>query len=845
MVSKMGCCHVTPAHIHVPASRVMEVVLTLSHGWHQGLHELRASAATLEAVGARSFTWLLLGGRVPCLAAVEAGVKDGCVVVPGWMLRQLHAAPGERTWLERHPDDGTDATLPVASHITLEPAAIAKPKPDVDNSSESDGELNEFDCGEVESVSADATAELRASAYPFDAAATRAMLRQLAGTPMRVGSVCAVQRLYGVCVLRVAALDVESAHIGPLSKVTVRELEPPTSPALPAATEHGAAVVAALCAHGEALLVPRATAKGSDRLAAVALRGGHALLCGPSGNGKLRALKRIASILRGSAGASILRLRSAKLLAAADSGSADQLLDAIFEGAKRRAPSIVLVYQLHLLASDGAEDTTSTAGAASDVAANGGAATQVAAALLARMRAAPRGVIVVASASDPAALPACLRAHGGFEITFNLPAPTLAERRALLASWLPPTLTAEAHAASLARLTASYSLRDLRRVLTATAALAAARGPSPPVWGDVLAALRSSRPSDNAHQSLVAPVSAPADVAWSRVGGYTALCDRLQRLLKLHADYAAAGAGGGGSTLGVLQPPSGALLYGPPGNGKTHLATCLSEASGWPRLSVQGSQLFGAYVGETEAAIRAVFRCARERAPSIIVIDELDALGGQRGGEATGGSTVAQRALSTLLNEMDGIGHAGPSSAAAGGPSGAPVFLLGCTNRPDLVDAALLRPGRLEQLLHVRHPNVQEREDVLRVHSAGLPLAADVALDVLATATDGFSCAALAALCKEAARQALARLMRRGEGEEEGEEDAGTEEEEAANEEDGPADERLRVEREAAAAVEVAQRDLQWAARLVRREQVLPAAAHAQLTNLSYEAFQLYGGAEA
>ena len=246
---------------------------------------------------------------------------------------------------------------------------------------------------------------------------------------------------------------------------------------------------------------------------------------------------------------------------------------------------------------------------------------------------------------------------------------------------------------------------------------------------------------------------------------------RLQRLLTTM--QSAAGAGGV-TPLGV-PPPSGALLYGPSGNGKSLLASCLAAACGWPTFCVKGSQLFGAYVGETEAAIRELFRKARENAPSIVLLDELDAIGGSRGdlGEASeqgGGGTAMERALSTLLNEMDGVGIAGPKFGCVGDDAGAvsgipAVFLLGLTNRPELIDAALLRPGRLEQLLHVPHPNLEEREAILGVHTRHLTLGDEVNLASIAERTERFSGAALAALCRETTMQALARQWpRRGGG---------------------------------------------------------------------------------
>ena len=198
----------------------------------------------------------------------------------------------------------------------------------------------------------------------------------------------------------------------------------------------------------------------------------------------------------------------------------------------------------------------------------------------------------------------------------------------------------------------------MQRVLTATDLIVRMRlrkkeMPDYPTWGDVLDGLHVSAQGD-AQSELIQKVAPHAPKAWARFGGYTVLRARLERLLQLNADYAAAGASG--STLGMLQPPSGVLLYGPMGNGKSMLAKGLAAACGWPVLNVTGSSLYGKYVGETEANIRNIFRTARERAPSLIIFEDLDALGASRGGlgdesDAGGGSSVGERALSTLLNE--------------------------------------------------------------------------------------------------------------------------------------------------------------------------------------------------
>ena len=411
-------------------------------------------------------------------------------------------------------------------------------------------------------------------------------------------------------------------------------------------------------------------------------------------------------------------------------------------------------------------------------------------------------------------------------------------------------LSAAVHATVLSELTAGRSLREVRRLLGAVAVRASARG-GVPTWGDVLTILQVLVPTEapspmiSGVQGLGSGLTSP----WARVGGYCALRARLQRLL---ATMQSAAGTGGVTALGVA-PPSGALLYGPSGNGKSLLASCLAAACGWPTFCVKGSQLFGAYVGETEAAIRELFRKARENAPSIVLLDELDAIGGSRGdlGEASeqgGGGTAMERALSTLLNEMDGVGIAGPKFGSVGdgaGPvSGVPaVFLLGLTNRPELVDAALLRPGRLEQLLHVPHPNLEEREAILGVHTRHLTLGDEVNLASIAERTERFSGAALAALCRETTMQALARQWpRRGGGRPMGAKDDGDDDDDdddGEEEEEEEEEEGVALSGGAAAAfvdedgmdepILVRAMDFERAGRVVQRSLVLSDQEHAKL----------------
>eukprot|EP00929_Paragymnodinium_shiwhaense_P000830 TRINITY_DN101038_c0_g1_i1.p1 TRINITY_DN101038_c0_g1~~TRINITY_DN101038_c0_g1_i1.p1 ORF type:complete len:824 (-),score=213.12 TRINITY_DN101038_c0_g1_i1:120-2591(-) len=189
-----------------------------------------------------------------------------------------------------------------------------------------------------------------------------------------------------------------------------------------------------------------------------------------------------------------------------------------------------------------------------------------------------------------------------------------------------------------------------------------------------------------------------------------------------------------------LTVPCGVLLFGPPGCGKTLLAKATANASGANFISVKGPELLNKYVGESEKAVRSVFERARSSSPCVIFFDELDALVPKRTGE---GSSGAERVVNQMLTEMDGV-H-----------SRAQVYVIGATNRPDIVDPAMLRPGRLDRLLFVPLPTEAGRLEILRAHAKRLPLTDDVDLPTLSQKCEGFSGADLAALVREAAMTAI------------------------------------------------------------------------------------------
>jgi transitional endoplasmic reticulum ATPase len=226
-----------------------------------------------------------------------------------------------------------------------------------------------------------------------------------------------------------------------------------------------------------------------------------------------------------------------------------------------------------------------------------------------------------------------------------------------------------------------------------------------------------------------------ARVKWNDVGGlYEAkrsLHDNLITAIREPDKFAKMG----------IKPPRGALLYGPPGTGKTLLARALATESSANIIVVRGPEVLSKWVGESEKAIREIFRKAKASSPCIVVFDELDSLARPRGqdDDMSGGN---ERVLSQILTEMDDSGSAG-------------VVIIGITNRPDLIDTSLLRPGRLDLIVYVGSPDDKARHEILEIITQPMPLAEDVDLAAISQSTKSFSGADLVALCREAAVNAM------------------------------------------------------------------------------------------
>ncbi len=190
-----------------------------------------------------------------------------------------------------------------------------------------------------------------------------------------------------------------------------------------------------------------------------------------------------------------------------------------------------------------------------------------------------------------------------------------------------------------------------------------------------------------------------------------------------------------------IDPPKGILLYGPPGTGKTLLAQAIANETNMNFIVVKGPELLSKWVGESEKGIRRVFKRAREVAPSIIFFDEIEALVPERGMDLSSG--VTNRVISQFLTEFDGITRLED------------VIVIGATNRPDMVDKALLRPGRMDLLIYVPPPDVDARYNILKIHTRNIPLDDTADLKKLAELTEYYTGADLKALVREAAMNAL------------------------------------------------------------------------------------------
>jgi len=230
------------------------------------------------------------------------------------------------------------------------------------------------------------------------------------------------------------------------------------------------------------------------------------------------------------------------------------------------------------------------------------------------------------------------------------------------------------------------------------------------------------------------------DVTWDSVGGLEDTKERLRETIQWPLEYEDV------FESMDLEAAKGVLMYGPPGTGKTLLAKAVANEAQSNFISVKGPELLNKFVGESEKGVREVFSKARENAPTVVFFDEIDSIAGERGGGTTD-SGVGERVVSQLLTELDGIEDMEN------------VVVVATTNRPDLIDNALLRPGRLDRHVHVPVPDEEARRAIFQVHTRNKPLADGVDLDDLASRTDGYVGADIEAVAREASMAATREFI--------------------------------------------------------------------------------------
>lgn len=350
------------------------------------------------------------------------------------------------------------------------------------------------------------------------------------------------------------------------------------------------------------------------------------------------------------------------------------------------------------------------------------------------------GAALVVTTARPDSVDARLREPDLCDRELTVTLPDASVRAALLELLLRDIPTGELDLSAVAARTPGFVVADLVAVRREAALRAAARayreGTEPQlVQDDLLGALSVIRPLSRSSSEELSVGSLTLEDVGDMAEAKQSLTEAVLWPLRYPDSF---------TRLGT-DPPRGVLLYGPPGCGKTFLVRALASSGQLSVHSVKGAELMDKWVGSSEKAVRDLFRRARDSAPSLVFLDEVDALAPRRG--QSGDSGVGDRVVAALLTELDGVEPLRD------------VVVLGATNRPELIDPALLRPGRLERLVFVPPPDAEARAAVLRAAGGSVPLADDVDLDALAESLEGYSAADCAALLREAALAAMRSSM--------------------------------------------------------------------------------------
>jgi len=461
------------------------------------------------------------------------------------------------------------------------------------------------------------------------------------------------------------------------------------------------------------------------------------LLHGPPGTGKTLIAKAVANEVN----AKFYTISGPEIISKYYGESEEQLRE-VFEEAEENSPSIIFMDELDSIAAQRGES-------------GGDVEKRVVAQLLSLMDGLEEreDVVVIGATNRVDAIDPALRRGGRFDREIEVSAPDQKGRREIFdVHTRSMPLADDINLDDYAEKTHGFVGADIES-LCKESAMTAIRRVKPElelekdtidaevlekieiIEDDLKNALRDIEPSALREVFVEVP-----DVTWNNVGGLEDTKERMREIIQWPLEY-----GTIFNDMG-LSPAKGVLMYGPPGTGKTLMAKAVANESESNFISIKGPELLNKYVGESEKGVREIFEKARSNAPTIVFFDEIDAIAGERG-SGMSDSGVGERVVSQLLTELDGLENLED------------VVVIATTNRPDLIDSALLRPGRLDRHIHVPVPDVQARESVLRVHTENMVLANNVDINELANRTEGFVGADIEALCREATMYATRELI--------------------------------------------------------------------------------------
>ena len=463
------------------------------------------------------------------------------------------------------------------------------------------------------------------------------------------------------------------------------------------------------------------------------------LLHGPPGTGKTLLAKAVAN----ETNANFYSLSGPEIMSKYY-GESEENLRNVFKEAQENAPSIIFIDEIDSIAPKREE-------------VHGEVERRIVAQLLALMDGLEeRGKVVVIGATNRInAIDPALRRPGRFDREIEIGIPDKKGRKEILeihTRGMP--LAKDVDLDKIAEMTHGYSGADLA-ALCKEAAIRALRRILPEIdleadkipaeilnkievtEKDFYDAFKSMSPSALREVVIESP-----NVHWDDIGGLEDVKQKLREAVEWPLKYA--------DIFHKMdaKPPKGILLYGPPGTGKTLLAKAVATESEANFISVKGPEFLSKWVGESERAVRETFRKARQAAPCVIFFDEIDAIAPARG--SIGDSHVTERVISQILTELDGLEELRD------------VTVIAATNRPDIIDPALLRPGRFDRLIYIPPPDKEARKEIFRIHTRKKPLAKDVSIDELAEKTDGYTGADIAAVCNEAVMAAIREYINEG-----------------------------------------------------------------------------------